>query len=134
MSRVLASYGGILLVMVLLDALWLGVLARPTYQAGIGHLMADKPLLPVAVIFYAVYALGLLIFCVLPFETEAGWRKPLLQAAMFGFFAYATYDLTNLATRKSWPWTLAVLDMAWGVLISTVSVAAGRWAWLNIGA
>ena len=129
----LTSYGAVLLTMVLLDLLWLGVVARPAYQAGIGHLMSERPLIPVAVLFYIVYAGGLFIFAVLPFDAAAGWRKPLLQAAMFGFFAYATYDLTNLATLKGWPWTLAVLDMAWGTLLSTVAVAAGRWAWLNLG-
>jgi uncharacterized membrane protein len=131
MTRYLAAYAALAFTMIAIDMLWLGVIARPLYTAGIGHLMAEKPVIPAAVLFYLIYALGLLIFGVLPFDAAAGWTRPLLTAAAFGFFAYATYDLTNLATLKGWPWTLAALDMAWGTLISVVAAAAGRVAWLH---
>jgi uncharacterized membrane protein len=131
MSRYLAAYAALAFTMIAIDMLWLGVVARPLYTAGIGHLMAEKPLIPAALLFYLIYALGLLIFGVLPFDAAAGWTRPLLTAAAFGFFAYATYDLTNLSTLKNWPWTLAVIDMAWGTLISVVAAAAGRVAWLH---
>jgi uncharacterized membrane protein len=131
MTRYLAAYAALAITMLVIDMLWLGVIAKPLYQAGIGHLMAEEPRLSAAALFYALYPLGLLIFGVLPFGADAGWTRPLLTAALFGFFAYATYDLTNLATLKGWPWSLAALDMAWGSLISAVSAAAGRVAWLH---
>ncbi len=121
----LAAYAAVLLVMVALDLLWLGVVAKPLYQQGIGHLMLPKPDVPVAVLFYAVFALGLLLFGVLPHAAD-GWARNALWAALFGFFAYATYDLTNLATLKDWPLQLSLLDMAWGCVVSALSATAGK--------
>ena len=103
MKRQLAAYAGTMIVMVGLDMLWLGVIAKPIYQSGIGHLMADQPNVPVAVLFYVVYGLGLVVFAVLPAGPAPSWAKTVGMAALFGFFAYATYDLTNLATLKQWP-------------------------------
>jgi len=126
MKRQLAAYVGTMIVMVGLDMLWLGVIAKPIYQQGIGHLMADKPNVPVAVLFYALYGLGLVVFAVLPAGPAPGWGKTLGMAALFGFFAYATYDLTNLATLKQWPIGLSVIDMAWGTCISAAAAAGGK--------
>ncbi len=133
MTRYLATYAAMAVVMIALDLLWLGVVAKPLYQQGIGHLMAEQPNVPVAVLFYALYALGLLLLAVLPNAAEPGWSKTLVTAALFGFFAYATYDLTNLATLKGWPVGLTLLDMAWGTLVSTASAAAGKFALDRIG-
>jgi len=126
MKRRLAAYAGTMIVMVVLDLLWLGVIAKPIYQQGIGHLMADKPNVPVAVLFYALFVLGLMVFAVLPAGPAPGWGKTLGMAALFGFFTYATYDLTNLATLKQWPIGLSVIDMAWGTLISAAAAAGGK--------
>ena len=126
MLPALAAYATVTIVMVAIDLLWIGVIARPLYQQGIGHLMAERPFVPAAVLFYAVYALGLMLFAVLPGEQGASWLKVAGKAALFGFFAYATYDLTNLATLKQWPVGLSLLDMVWGSLVSAVSAAAGK--------
>ena len=133
MLRYLGTYTAIAVVMIALDLLWLGVIAKPLYQQGIGHLMAEQPNVPVAVLFYALYTLGLLLLAVLPNAAEPGWRKTLGTAALFGFFAYATYDLTNLSTLKGWPVGLSLLDMAWGTFVSTASAAAGKFALDRIG-
>jgi uncharacterized membrane protein len=127
MKRALLSYAGVLLVMLVLDALWLGVVARDWYQAGIGPLMRQPPWWGVAVLFYLVYAVGITWFGVWP-QRDGGPGPVLLQAALFGFFAYATYDLTNLATLRGWPVGLAVADMAWGTLISALAALGGWWA------
>jgi uncharacterized membrane protein len=126
MKRQLAAYAGTMIVMVGLDMLWLGVIAKPIYQNGIGHLMADQPNVSVAVLFYALYGLGLVVFAVLPAGPAPGWAKTVGMAALFGFFAYATYDLTNLATLKQWPIGLSVMDMAWGTCISAAAAAGGK--------
>jgi uncharacterized membrane protein len=132
MSKYLAAYAAVAVVMVALDLLWLGVVARPIYQSGIGHLMAQRPDVTVAVIFYAAYAVGLLVFAVAPNAGSVGLVPTLMAGAMFGFFAYATYDLTNLATLKGWPIGLSLLDMAWGTLVSGVSATAGKAAFDRI--
>jgi len=126
MNRFLAAYAGTFTVMIALDLLWLGVLAKPMYQKGLGALMLEQPNWPVAALFYALFALGLVIFGVAPQETPRSWPHTLVMGALFGFFCYATYDLTNLATLKDWPVGLSVMDMVWGTVVSTVSVAAGK--------
>lgn len=124
--KFLAAYAATLVTIVVLDLLWLGVVAKPLYQQGIGHLMADKPNIVVAVLFYLVFALGLMVFAVTPHAASSGWGQTATAAALFGFFAYATYDLTNLATLKGWPVGLSLLDMAWGCVVSTASGCAGK--------
>ncbi len=126
MSRYLAAYGVTAVVMIAIDLVWLGLIAKPLYQNGIGHLMADKPNVPIAIVFYLFYALGLMIFAIVPQQAAPGWSRALMVGALFGFFAYATYDLTNLSTLKGWPLGLSLMDMAWGTLVSGVSCAAGK--------
>ncbi len=126
MTKYLAAYAATIAVVAALDLLWLGVIAKSIYQQGIGHLMADRPNFSVAVLFYAVFAAGLMVFAIAPSGAGSAWSKTLIAAALFGFIAYATYDLTNLATLKNWPVGLSVLDMAWGTLLSVTSAAAGK--------
>lgn len=106
--------------------LWLGSIAEPLYQKGIGHLMADKPNVPVTALFYALFGLGLVVFALLPAGPALGWGKTVAMAVLFGFFAYATYDLTNLSTLKHWPIGLSLIDMAWGNCVSAASPPAAR--------
>lgn len=127
MTRPLGTYA-VFGVMLALDLLWLGVIAKPLYQQAIGHLMADGRTLRVAFVFYAVYALGLTVFAVWPQAATPGLSRTLAMGALFGFFAYATYDLTNLATLKGWPIGIALIDMAWGTAVSALSATAGKWA------
>ena len=129
MTKYAASFGAIVLIMVALDALWIGVIAKSLYQQGIGHLMAQSPRLGVAALFYAVYAVGLLIFVITPTSEAGNWHMPLMRGALFGFFAYATYDLTNLATLKDWPIGLSVLDVAWGSGASAAAAVGGYFAY-----
>ena len=126
MSKYFATYTVTFVVMVALDMIWLGFVAKSFYQEGIGHLMAEKPVVPVAVAFYVMYAIGLVFFAVVANEASTGYGMTVLHGALFGFFAYATYDLTNLATLKNWPVGLALLDMAWGTVVSAVSALAGK--------
>jgi uncharacterized membrane protein len=106
--------------------LWLGLIAKAMYQQAIGHLMAAQPKLLPASAFYVLYAAGLMIFAVMPHAGDAGWSKAVLTGALFGFFAYATYDLSNLATLRNWPVDLTLVDMAWGTLLSAAAAAAGK--------
>jgi uncharacterized membrane protein len=128
MSKYFAAYGATAVFMIVVDLVWLGLIAKPLYYNGIGHLMADKPNIPIAVIFYLLYALGLMIFAVTPLQSAPGWSRALMVGALFGFFAYATYDLTNLSTLRGWPLGLSLMDVAWGTLVSGVSSAVGKLA------
>jgi uncharacterized membrane protein len=128
MTKYLFAYVITAVVMVVIDFIWLGYIAKPIYERGIGHLMTDKPNVTVAVLFYLIFAIGLMIFAVVPNEATTGWQKTIVSAALFGFIAYATYDLTNLATLKNWPVSVSLIDMAWGTLVSAIAAAAGRLA------
>ena len=104
-----------------LDFFWLGFVSRGFYRAQIGSLMLEPPRIGVALLFYLLYLVGIVYFCVLPEGLTATWRKAALNGLMFGLIAYATYDLTNLATLKGWSATLVVVDLAWGAFATAVA-------------
>lgn len=109
-----------------LDAAWLGLMGERLYRPAIGHLMrAGFDVLPAAV-FYVVYLAGSTALAVLPAASASGaaWR-----GALFGFVAYATYDLTNQATLRDWPWHVTLLDLAWGTFATATSATV---AWTAV--
>lgn len=134
MIKYFAAYGAALVVMVVLDVVWLGAIAKAVYLGGIGHLMADRPNIAAAILFYLIFSAGLLMFAIAPNQTASSWGKTALTGALFGVFAYATYDLSNLSTLKDWPVTLSLIDMAWGTFISAISAVAGRFALTHFAA
>ena len=112
-----------LIVFAVIDTTWLGAMGDRVYRPLIGSMLADNFRLTPALAFYALYAAGLTIFAVLPGLAEGGWKKALMWGGLFGLFAYGTYDLTNLATLKTWSLKLSLIDMAWGVVVSGTSSA-----------
>ena len=125
MMKYAGVYLAVFLTMLLIDMIWLGVIAKSTYADAMGPLLNPDPNLWAAAAFYLMFPVGLLIFAVLPGETSSV-LKVAGMGALFGFFAYATYDLTNLAVIKNWPVGLTFLDMAWGTLVSGVSASVGK--------
>jgi uncharacterized membrane protein len=123
----LFALGGFLAI----DMVWLVVVARGFYRKQLGFLLSDQPNWWAAIAFYLLFVAGLLVFVIVPALDSVSVRKALILGAFFGLVAYATYDLTNMATVKNWPWTVTLVDMAWGaVLATTVSCLgylAGRW-------
>lgn len=130
MTRYLKLYFVSLTAFFVIDMLWLGLVARSFYQQYLGFLMAPSPNWFVAIIFYLLFVVGILVFVVLPGLKANSLKTTLLHAALFGLITYATYDLTNLATLKDWPALLSVVDMLWGmvlsVLVSFISFMAGK--------
>ncbi|MDO9400002.1 MAG: DUF2177 family protein [Polaromonas sp.] len=126
MLKYAGVYLAIFLVMFVIDMLWLRVIAVNIYQQGMGALLTDSPNLVAAAAFYLLFPVGLLIFAVLPSAAGSTVLQVAGMGALFGFFAYATYDLTNLAVIRNWPLSLSLIDMAWGSFASGVSAAAGK--------
>jgi uncharacterized membrane protein len=116
--NVVVAYVLTLIAFAIIDTLWLGTMGDRLYRPLIGSMLADNFRLAPAIVFYALYAAGLTLFAVLPGLAEGGWKKALLWGGLFGLFAYGTYDLTNLATLKTWSVKLTLIDMAWGVTVS----------------
>lgn len=123
--KVLAPYLATLVFFCAVDMVFLGIIAKDFYRASIGHLMADSFNIPAAVVFYALYIAGLMIFVINPAVRAGEWSHAALYGALFGFFCYATYDLTNLATLKDWPLGLSLADMAWGATITAAASVVG---------
>ena len=126
MTKLIPAYFTMMLVMFMLDLIWLSMLVKPIYQQGIGHLMAHQPNLIFAGLFYVVYVLGLVRFALLPNKMTKGCKATFIASAIFGFFVYASYDLTNLALLNNWPLGMSIIDVTWGTLLSGVSAAAGK--------
>jgi uncharacterized membrane protein len=127
-----AAYAACALVMGGLDYLWLTNTSGPIYHRALGAVMAETPNMTAAVVFYLIYILGILFFAVRPAIAAGDWRTAALHGALFGFFAYATYDLTNLATLKVWSLKVSLIDMAWGTLLTGVAASAGALAALRL--
>jgi uncharacterized membrane protein len=112
----------------LLDMLWIGVIAKNLYFKTIPGL-SPQPNWTAAIVFYLLYIIGIIIFAVLP-NLDKGWQQALLYGALFGFFAYATYDITNYATMKAWPLSITLIDLTWGTvltgLVATASYFIGK--------
>lgn len=106
------------------DLLWLGFVARKFYRANLQHLLSPAVNWPAAFAFYFIYIAGILIFAVRPGLEADSLSRACLYGALFGFFTYATYDLTNLATLRDWPLLVAVVDIVWGTILCTLVAGA----------
>jgi uncharacterized membrane protein len=124
--KFLPAYLATIIFMFIIDLIWLSQLAKPLYQAGIGHLMAAEPKLGFAALFYLVFVFGLIWFAVRPNIATKGLKSCFIAGAMFGFFIYASYDLTNLALLKDWPLGLSLIDMTWGTSLSGACAAFAK--------
>lgn len=121
------------LFFLVIDLIWLGLIAKGFYQRQIGFLMADKVNWAAAFLFYGIFVLGTMIFCIYPAVSRQSFWMALGLGAMFGLVTYATYDLTNLATLRDWPIAIVVVDILWGmVLCGAVSVFGwGMAGWMS---
>jgi uncharacterized membrane protein len=128
----LIAYGVCVLVMGGLDWLWLTNTSQPLYQRMLGSMLADNPNMTVAVIFYLLYIVGILIFAVRPALASGDWKTAALFGGLFGFFCYTTYDLTNLATLKVWSLKISLIDMAWGTFLTATAASAGALAAIKL--
>ncbi len=124
------AYGIALVLFLILDGIWLGLVARGFYVSRIGALMLDQPRWGVAAIFYAVYVVGLVYFAISVGMAQASWQVAALNGALFGFFAYLTYNATNLSVFKGYDGFVAVVDTSWGTVMGAL-VAGGTVAILN---
>ena len=107
-----------------IDSIWLKTM-NPFYRGQIGELLADRPNLGYAVVFYVIYIAGIVFFALRPALDGGSWLSAVGYGAALGAFAYATYDLTNAATLKTWPWQLVVVDILWGAALTALATLAG---------
>lgn len=134
LPQIAIAYLATALTFLALDAVWLGSMAERLYRPAIGHLMAERFAIAPAALFYVLYIGGIVFFAIAP-ALEA--RRPVLMAlghgALLGLVAYGTFDLTNQAVLKDWPWHVTLADLAWGSFVTAVAAAGGTAAapWLH---
>lgn len=123
--RAIIAYLGAGLAFAGLDAIWLSLANATLYRPAL-HLVLATGFRPVpAVLFYLVYLLGVTLFATLPALAAGRWTAAPVKGAMFGFFAYATYDLTNQATLVVWATRITILDLMWGSFVTAAGATAG---------
>ncbi|GIW98491.1 MAG: membrane protein [Pirellulaceae bacterium] len=108
-----------------IDAIWLGVTARTFYRQRLGFLLAEHPHWWAAATFYLLFVGGMQVFVIAPAIDGGTVGRVALRGALFGLVTYATYDLTNQATIKGWPWVVTVVDLAWGMLLCSIVCSIG---------
>ncbi len=115
----------------IIDLIWLGIVAKSFYQKNLKHVLSPNVNWTAAIIFYLMFIAGILIFAVLPGLAKESLRHAALWGALFGFFTYATYDLTNLALLKDWPLNIVIVDILWGVVlcsaVASLSFGVAKW-------
>ena len=104
---------------------WLGFIAKDFYRKYLGGFLSDTVNWPAAFIFYFIFIIGIFIFCIMPAIEKQSVSKAILLGALFGFFTYATYDLTNLATLRNWPLTIVLVDIIWGMFLTAMVSITG---------
>ena len=127
MLKYFAIYSSFLITMVAIDLVWLLGIAKSLYRDEMGDLMATEPKLLAGLAFYLLYALGAVIFVVIPALSKQSLIYALQYGALFGFFCYMTYDLTNLAVVRDFPTRLAFVDIAWGGFVTAIVSSVAYW-------
>jgi uncharacterized membrane protein len=131
LARLVLAYLGAAAVFLAVDLLWLGVVARDLYRRHLGGFLADDVNWAAALVFYLLFIVGIFIFAVVPAAERESARHAVVMGALFGFFTYATYELTNLALMEGWPLPIVFVDIAWGATLTGTTALAGyyflRW-------
>jgi len=121
-NRYAVLYFATLIILLPLDFLFLGVLAKDLFVSEVGDMLGEVRAAP-AVLFYLIYVAGIVVF--VNGSVTATVQSAALYGALFGLFCYATFELTSLAMLKHWSWAVAAVDMAWGTMVTAASATAG---------
>ena len=124
-TKLLISYALTFVVFFIVDMAWLGFIAKDLYKKYLGGFLSDQVNWTAAVVFYLLFVVGVFIFAILPAVEKNSVVSAVTLGALFGFFTYATYDLTNLATLKGWPVTIVFIDIIWGSVLTAIVSTAG---------
>ena len=122
MKRYAVLYLATLMVIVPIDFVFLGTIARGLFTAEVGDMLGEVRPAP-AILFYLLYVAGILVFA--SGQAAASWPSTLSYGALFGLFCYATFELTALSLLKHWTWTVVAVDVSWGVFVTAVSSTLG---------
>jgi uncharacterized membrane protein len=122
LQRYAVLYLATLIVLIPIDLLFLGTIAKAFFTAQVGDMLGEVRLAP-AILFYLLYVAGILVFVNAP--DSATWRSALIYGALFGLFCYATFELTSLSLLKHWTWPVVAVDVSWGAFVTAFASAVG---------
>jgi uncharacterized membrane protein len=115
----------------LFDMIWLGYIAQGFYRQNLSFILSKDVNWIAAIAFYLIYIVGILFFAVVPAIERDSLARAIVWGGLFGFFTYATYDLTNMALIKGWPFKVVVVDILWGIVlcasVAALSFKVARW-------
>ena len=121
------TYFSTLLAFLVIDFLWLGVLARDFYHRCLAGFLSEEINWAAAFLFYAIFILGMMVFVIHPALAHNSLLRATLLGMLYGLVTYATYDLTNLALLKEWPLNIVIVDIAWGTALNGIVASIGFW-------
>ncbi len=127
MTAYVVGYAAALVVFLAADMVWLGTMVGRIYRPALGDILAATVNFPPALVFYLLYPVGLMIFAILPGLKSGSITTAAAYGALFGFFTYATYNLTNFATLRNWTLQVTVIDIAWGTLLGAITGAVASY-------
>ena len=122
MKRYLVLYLATALVMLPLDLVFLGFVARGFFNSQVGDMLGEVRLLP-AILFYLIYVGGIVLF--VNGASGATLQSSLMFGALFGLVCYATFELTAMSLLKHWTWPVVAVDMSWGMVVTATAAALG---------
>jgi uncharacterized membrane protein len=122
LNRYVVLYLATLIVLIPIDFLFLGMVAKGFFTSEVGDMLGEIRLAP-AILFYLLYVVGILVFVSGP--VGATWQSTLLYGALFGLFCYATFELTSMSLLKHWTWPVVMADVSWGTFVTALSSTAG---------
>tara|TARA_R110002012_G_scaffold5649_3_gene25507 strand:+ start:361 stop:756 length:396 start_codon:yes stop_codon:yes gene_type:complete len=125
MKKAVMAYIGSLLGFLLLDAIWLGLVAKNSYIQAMQGLMREDVHVWPWVVFYSLYCMALVYLVVLPRKDSASGRPVLAAGAVLGAAAYGAYNMTNYALLAGWPLGISLQDWAWGTVVTSLSSYCG---------
>lgn len=125
--RFVVGYIAFLVAFGICDAIWLGTMTARLYRPVLGDLIVEQVRYWPAALFYFGFPLGVVHFALMPALRDGGASAAMVNGALIGLLAYATYDLTNYATLRPWTLTITLVDLAYG------AVVVGLCTWVAYG-
>ncbi len=126
-TQYIIAYVAAAILFGILDALWLGRMVPAVYRPEIGELLMRGVRWGPALTFYFLYILGMIIFAIHPALSSGKWMTALVMGALFGFFCYMTWNLTNHSVMRIWSTKISIIDTLWGTFATGTAAAGAAW-------
>jgi uncharacterized membrane protein len=125
LSNIVLSLTAIFLTFAVLDAFWLGWLAKSWYQTQMQDLLRVDFITWPWLVFYLMYGCVTFVLAIVP-NREKPWSYAAIDGALLGLASYGAYNLTCYSIIEGFTLKIMLIDWSWGVFISASS-AVGGW-------